>query len=280
MFVLGIDNAEFGALVVSEGAQGDDTAFLSCLECVSYAGFFKWQYLVSFFDFLGAALDKIMDCRVVGRGAASFSRCRARGGQCPIAHRACAARSKLVEIQCRGQALTSENEGLKKDLEIACTAHDAVVKDKAEVQKTECAKLERFQNSVHKKLAELRHDTEASIASLEGRSIEFPTDASLFDFFEWFRTEVTTLPTAFTECNENITCYVLIGVFQMLAGEGCEHLSELKKLAHSCNASILQNFPMETGRIAKRLVMNWWNMHGMPYCMQKIEEENRVSFGI
>jgi hypothetical protein len=38
----------------------------------------------------------------------------------------------------------------------------------------------------------------------------------------------------------------------MLAREGCEHLPELKKLAHSCDASILQNFPMETGRIEKK----------------------------
>jgi hypothetical protein len=104
-----------------------------------------------------------------------------------------------------------------------------VVKDKAKVQKTERAKLQQFQDSVRKKLAKLRRDTEASVTSLGGRSAEFPTNASLSDFFEWFRTEVMTMPTAFTECNENVTCYVLIGVFQMLAGEGCEHLSELKK---------------------------------------------------
>jgi hypothetical protein len=30
------------------------------------------------------------------------------------------------------------------------------------------------------------------------------------------------MPTAFAECNENITCYTLVGVFQMLVGEGCE----------------------------------------------------------
>jgi hypothetical protein len=37
------------------------------------------------------------------------------------------------------------------------------------------------------------------------------------------------MPTAFAECKDNITCYTLIGIFQMLAGEGCE-LLELKKL--------------------------------------------------
>jgi regulator of replication initiation timing len=50
-------------------------------------------------------------------------------------------RSKLVEVEHREQALTSENKGLKKDLDNARTAHDAVVKDNAEVQKTEPTKL-------------------------------------------------------------------------------------------------------------------------------------------
>jgi hypothetical protein len=65
----------------------------------------------------------------------------------------------------------------------------------------------------------------------------------------------------------------------MLVGEGCEHLLELKKPALSY-ASVLQHFPAETGRIAKKLVKNCWTKHGLPYCMQKIEEENRVSSGI
>jgi hypothetical protein len=88
------------------------------------------------------------------------------------------------------------------------------------------------------------------------------------------------MPTAFVECNKNITCYALIGVFQMLAREGCEHLPELKRLAHSYDASVLRDFPVETGRIAKKLVKNWWTKHGLPYYMQQIEEENRVSCGI
>jgi hypothetical protein len=40
MFVLVIGNAETGALVVSEGAQGNDVVLLSCLEHVSYAEVF------------------------------------------------------------------------------------------------------------------------------------------------------------------------------------------------------------------------------------------------
>jgi hypothetical protein len=55
--------------------------------------------------------------------------------------------------------------------------------------------------------------------------------------------------------------------------EGCDHLPKLKKLALSCDASLLEDFSKDLGRIAKKLVMNWWTKHGMPYCMQKIKEE-------
>jgi hypothetical protein len=47
------------------------------------------------------------------------------------------------------------------------------------------------------------------------------------------------IPTAFIECNKNITCYALISVLQKLAGEGCEQLRELKKLALSCDTLVL-----------------------------------------
>jgi hypothetical protein len=88
------------------------------------------------------------------------------------------------------------------------------------------------------------------------------------------------MPTAFAECNENITCYTLIGVFQMLAGEGCEHVPEVKKLALSRDASVLRDFPVETSRIAKKHLKIWWTKHGLPYYTHQIEEQNRVSCGI
>jgi hypothetical protein len=67
------------------------------------------------------------------------------------------------------------------------------------------------------------------------------------DFFRWFQKEIKSLPTVFVECNENITYYALVGVFQMLAEEGCEHVPELKKLALSYDDSVLRDFPAETG---------------------------------
>jgi hypothetical protein len=168
--------------------------------------------------------------------------------------------------------LTSENEGLKRDLEGARTARDVTVKDKELMQQAEQAKLQWFQDFIHRKLVVLRCDTKASVATLGRWSAEYPSGAALSDFFKWFQKEIKSMPTAFAECNENITCYTLIGVFQMLTGEGCELLTELKKLALSCDASVLQDFPVETSWIAKKLVKNWWMKHGLPYCMKQIEE--------
>jgi hypothetical protein len=52
-----------------------------------------------------------------------------------------AARSKLAEVERREQTLTSENKGLKKDLEDALSSHEAVVRDKELVRQTEHSKL-------------------------------------------------------------------------------------------------------------------------------------------
>jgi hypothetical protein len=43
---------------------------------------------VLFFDFLGAAIDEISDCRAVDGGAVGCLHCRAGGGQFLIAHEA------------------------------------------------------------------------------------------------------------------------------------------------------------------------------------------------
>jgi hypothetical protein len=65
---------------------------------------------------------------------------------------------------------------------------------------------------------------------------------------EWFQMEVQSLPTFFTECSKNITCFTLIGVFKMLARVECDHLPELKKLALSCDASLLHDVPDDNGK--------------------------------
>jgi hypothetical protein len=153
-------------------------------------------------------------------------------------------------------------------------------KEKELVQQAEQVMLQQFQDTICKRLAELRRNTEASVATLGWQSSEFPTGASMSDFFSWFQKEIKLMPTAFTECNKNITCYTLVSVFQMLVGEGCEHVPELKELALSYNELVLQDFPTETGWVAKRHVKNWWTKHGLPYYMKQIKEKNRVSSGI
>jgi hypothetical protein len=157
------------------------------------------------------------------------------------------ARSKLAEVEHHEWTPTSENEGLKNDLENARTAHDAAVKDKALVQQAMRMKLQCFQDSVHKNLTKPRCDIEAFVATHGGWSTEFPTDASLSDFFKWFQMEIMLMPTAFAKCNENITCYALIGVFQILAGEGCEHLPEQKNWFFP---SMLRSFGISSWKLA------------------------------
>jgi hypothetical protein len=159
------------------------------------------------------------------------------------------------------------------------TSRDAVVKEKANLEKTEHEKAQRFQNSLYKKLVELWVDMEATVATLGGDAWIFPLPTLLSPIFlEWFGMEVQALPITFSDCNENITCFTLIGVFKMLAGVESGHLPELKKLVLSCDDSFLHNVPDDVGRIVKRLVNYLWVKHGLLYCMQKIEEENRVSF--
>jgi hypothetical protein len=50
--------------------------------------------------------------------------------------------SKLAEVEHREWSLTSENEGLKKDLEGAHTARDVAVKNKEMMQQAKKAKLQ------------------------------------------------------------------------------------------------------------------------------------------
>jgi chromosome segregation ATPase len=168
-----------------------------------------------------------------------------------------AAQSRLAEVEHCEQALTSDYEGLRRDFDILCTSDDGVVKEKADPEKTEHEKAQWLRNSLHKKLAELQVDMEAIVAALGGRCMDFPsTNTTVNKILEWFRTEVQALPTTFAECNENITCYTLIGVFKMLAGVECEQLLELKNLALSCDESLLHDFPDDVGLIAKKLVKN------------------------
>jgi chromosome segregation ATPase len=179
-----------------------------------------------------------------------------------------AAHTKVAEVEHCERALSTDYDGLCKDFNDLWTSHAAVVQEKADLEKTERENVQWFWNLLRKKLAELQRDTEESVAAIGGWCEDFPvTNATVSTLFDWFRTEVQALSTAFAECNENISCFTLVGVFKMLAGVECEYLLELKKLALSCDASILHDVPDDIGRIAKKLVRNWWTNHRLPYCM-------------
>jgi hypothetical protein len=74
----------------------------------------------------------------------------------------------LAKVDHRERTLTSKNEGLKRDLEGALFPHKAAMKEKELVQQAEQVQLQQFKDTIHKRLAELRRDTEASIATLGG----------------------------------------------------------------------------------------------------------------
>jgi regulator of replication initiation timing len=66
-----------------------------------------------------------------------------------------AAQSRLAEAECREHALTSDYEGLKKDFGDLRSSLAIVVKEKADLEKTEREKAQWFLNSLRNKLAEL-----------------------------------------------------------------------------------------------------------------------------
>jgi uncharacterized membrane protein len=104
------------------------------------------------------------------------------------------------------------------------------------------------------------------------------TGRTVRGILDWFNGEVQALLGTFTEANKNIICYAVAGILKILAGVGCEHLPELRKLVASSDASLLHEIPTDIGKIAEKLMQRWWTNHGLPYCMQHLEEYNRVSF--
>jgi hypothetical protein len=108
-----------------------------------HEGFFLSYYYclylcLSYPSFLGATLGKISEY------VASHARCGAGGDNALLQVELEAACSRLVEVEHRKWTLTFENEGLKRYLGVAHTAHDVVVKEKDLVQQAEQVKLQCF----------------------------------------------------------------------------------------------------------------------------------------
>jgi hypothetical protein len=187
-----------------------------------------------------------------------------------------AANAKVAEVERRERALISKYSILSSDFSDLETAHATLGMEK---EKVECEKSQQFRNLLHKILVGLCHDMEKSVVMLYRQCFEFPaTNATVGDMLDWFWTEVQALPTTFAESNQNNTCYAVAGILRMLAEVECGHQPELQKLVISCDASLQHDIPEHLGKIARKLVQNCWTNHGLSYCMQWVEELNRVSF--
>jgi hypothetical protein len=95
----------------------------------------------------------------------------------------------VAEVECRDRSLTSYYDGLRRDFDDLQTSHALVVKDRANLENVERAKVQWFHNQLRKKLAELWHDMEESIATLGGDAWIFPLPMPLsltcWSGFEW-----------------------------------------------------------------------------------------------
>jgi hypothetical protein len=129
------------------------------------------------------------------------------------------------------------------------------------------------------KLHSLHRDLEKSMDALAVRCFDYPqTSGTIGSIIDWFKEEAQTLPITFAYGNKNISYFIVAGILKMLAGVGCEHISELWKLAVLSDASLLPEILEDIGKIAGKLVRRWWMNHGLPYWMQHLKEENQVSF--
>jgi 3-dehydroquinate synthetase len=97
-----------------------------------------------------------------------------------------AAQSGLAEVERREHALYSDYEGLRKDFDDLHTLHDAVVKEEADLEKTEHEKAQQFRNSLCKKLADLWVNMEATVVALGGGGcLDFPSaNTTVTNFLE------------------------------------------------------------------------------------------------
>jgi chromosome segregation ATPase len=107
-----------------------------------------------------------------------------------------AAHAKVAELERHEQTLSSDYNGLHKDFNDLRSSHAAVVKEKVDLEKMEREKAQRFQNLLHKKLAELHCDTEESVAALGGRYEDFTVTTCLIGSGRWFRRFLPLLPNA------------------------------------------------------------------------------------
>jgi hypothetical protein len=139
LFLLGVHDIGPSALASREGVSDNDKMLFNCLEHVSYAKVFTWftilgELFVPFFS--GAALEEGLDIREGCGGSAMLVHCRVGGNQRTAAHRAYCTQ-KVAEVERCERALTSDYADLRRDFSDLQTVHAPIVKEKADLEKTE-----------------------------------------------------------------------------------------------------------------------------------------------
>jgi hypothetical protein len=271
LLVLDVDNVGADDLASGEGVSKDDRTLLNYLENVSHAKIFIWLVVLSwFFVFsLGATFDKVSDWREIYGG---------------VAARMAKPEEANAQLHAELNAARSRGWASWTGFDLRIWRPSQKLWWFAHFTRCHCERESRFGEDRAWESATISKLTMQEIGWASGwyggdsswaggRCLHFPSaNTTVIDFLESFWTEVQALPITFSECNENITWYAWIGVFKMLAGVEYGHLLELKKLVLSCDDSLLHDVPDDVGRIAKKLVKNWWVKHGLSYYMQKIEK--------
>jgi hypothetical protein len=116
------------------------------------------------------------------------------------------------------------------------------------------------------KLHEFRTNLEKAVNKFGVKCLPYQGENSpINEVVGWFDRETQALSTAIVKANKNFVCYCIAGVPRMLYENGCGHVEGLQTVMTSCDVSILDDIPEETGKLIGRIVKKWWATHGLPY---------------
>jgi hypothetical protein len=146
--------------------------------------------------------------------------------------------------------------------------HDAFVEkveqewvDRAEAHATEVAKLcgdldlemrsyTEYRQTLRRWLYELHETVASSFDEVQAQCLPFPDKgAKLEEMIDWVVGEEKAMLDTVWWLNNNFTILGIEGVLNMLNGEGCQELNQLRNLAASRDAAILEGIPMDVHKL-------------------------------
>jgi hypothetical protein len=138
-------------------------------------------------------------------------------------------------------------------------------------------KFKDYRRHHRKRLQDLRLNQEKAMNEFGAQCLPYPRKGStISDIVRWFDEEIKAMPATFAKANRNFAYYAIIGVLWMLYDSGCEHVPELQSLMSSCDASLLDNLPLELSKLTGHLVSRWWVEHGLPEAQNCLHKEPEV----